>query len=60
MTETNKQTAVSYTTYRNYAIKYGIRITRKVNNKRVHLSMKQLSQKIKQHERTHNVKDSLY
>jgi hypothetical protein len=60
MSKINNQTAVSYATYRNFAIRYGIRITKSLNNERVHLSIKELSQKIKQYENTHNVKDSLY
>ena len=51
---------IAYETYKSYAKKYGIKITKKVNNKRVYKSMRQLSRDIYNYESKHPVKNGLY
>ena len=55
-----KVSAVSYETYRHFAKKYGIRLTKGSVGNRVRISIRELSEKIKRYEKKHNIKDGLY
>lgn len=55
-----KTVVVSYMTYKTYATRYGIKLTRKVFGVRRRKSMRDLSREIKNYEKNHKVRNGLY
>jgi hypothetical protein len=54
------KTAVSYDTYRLFAKKYNIRLTKATNGKRTPKSFSTFKREIKLYEKKHNIKNGLY
>ena len=53
-------TAVSYETYRKFAKKYNIRLTKTVNGVRKKKTFTDFKRQIRKYEKSHNVKGGLY
>ena len=54
------ETVVSYDTYKKFAKRYRIRLTKDVNGRRSKKNIKELSKDIKRYEQSHGVKKGLY